>query len=158
MEEAGEGPLVYLMPWTHRREDVLRIAVSDRQQDFISGQSVAEFLADDDEHPTFASYAICHESAVVGVVCIGREPDHGATKRWIPLLVVDRKHQGKGYARAAMNCVIADRRERGDCRLLGLSCAPDNIAAIRLYESLGFERRGTNANGEVEMWLRLDGL
>jgi ribosomal protein S18 acetylase RimI-like enzyme len=153
VDAAQKRPLVSLIPWTNRRDDVFRVEVSEIQRAFISGQSVAEFLADDDDHPTFASYAICHESAIVGMVCLGREPDHEPGESWIPLLVIDLQHQGQGYARAAMERVIADLKDRGECRSLGLSCAPDNSAAISLYESLGFQRGRTNSKGELELWL-----
>jgi diamine N-acetyltransferase len=155
VETARELPTVSLVPWTDRREDVLRIEVPDEQRQFISAQSVADFLADDDEHPTFASFAICRGEVVVGLLCVGSEPGHEPWKRWMPLLVVDARHQRKGYARAALLQVVEDLRELGSCRAFGLSCAPANARALSLYESLGFRAGATTQRGEVEMWLTI---
>ena len=71
----------------------------------ISDDAVlAEFLADDQLHPTFTSYAVTSR-LVVGFVSAGYKPDapgeHGST-----FIVIDRKHQGSGLGRATMVAVI----------------------------------------------------
>jgi diamine N-acetyltransferase len=147
---------ISLQPWATRRDAVLALEVADDQRRFINDQTVAEFLADDDDHPTFASYAVCHGETVVGLVCYGRELEHEDWRRWIPLVVIDWRHQGNGYGRAAMEAVIATiRGTTPQCRAIGLGCKPDNVVGLRLYRSLGFQPAGTNARGGVDMWLEL---
>jgi diamine N-acetyltransferase len=148
-----------LRPWIAHSDSVLAIEVTDDQKRFVADLTVAEFLADEEDHPTFASYAICHGDDVVGLVCYGREVDHESWRWWIPLLVIDRHHQGKGYGRAATEAVIGRiRTEAPDCRAVGLSCKPDNVVAERLYRSLGFIPAGANPQGGVDMWLALEPL
>jgi diamine N-acetyltransferase len=147
---------VELRPWSLHTVDVLAIEVTDVQRQFIDPPSVAEFLAGDDDHPTFTSWAVCDRDRVVGIVCYGQEPGQDTSRRWIPLLVIDREQQGKGYGRRAVAAVIERiRSESPACSAVGLSCKPDNASAISLYLSLGFIPAGRNARGEVEMWLEL---
>ena len=143
-----------LQPWATHRDEVVAIEVTEEQKHFIDPPSVAEFLADDEDHPTFNAYAVCHAETVVGLACYGQEVDHERWRWWIPLVVVDRRHQGKGYGRATMEAIIAGiRNEAPDCRAIGLSCKPENVAANRLYRSLGFEPGEANPRGGVDMWL-----
>lgn len=134
----------------------MAIEVTDAQKEFIDPPSVAEFLADADKHPAFTSWVVWNAERVVGLVCYGREPGHEAWRRWIPLVVIDRAQQGKGYGRAALRAVIERiRNESPECSAVGLSCKPQNASAISLYRSLGFLPAGRNDRGEVEMWLGL---
>jgi diamine N-acetyltransferase len=133
------------------------LEVTEEQKHFIDPPSVAEFLADDDDHPTFTSYAVCKGKTVVGLACYGQEVEHEHWRRWIPLVVIDRRHQGEGFGRAALEAIITNiRKEAPDCRAIGLSCKPENVIAERLYRSLGFEPAGTNSRGGVDMWLDLE--
>ena len=150
---------ISLQPWTTRRDEVLVLEVTEEQKCFIDPPSVAEFLADDDDHPTFTSYAVCHGETVVGLACYGREVEHEHWRRWIPLVIIDRRYQGEGYGRGAMEVIIASIRSNvPQCRAIGLSCKPDNTVAERLYRSLGFEPAGANSRGGVDMWLELGTL
>jgi diamine N-acetyltransferase len=148
-------PDVTLVPWRTREQDVLAIEVTDAQRQFIDG-TVADFLADDDDHPAFNAFAICNGPTVVGLVSYGQEVGHEGWEWWIPLLAIDHRHQGRGLGRAAMRAVIQRIRDQAlDARALGLSCKPDNSVALALYRSLGFESRDTNARGGIDMWLAL---
>jgi diamine N-acetyltransferase len=148
---------VSLQPWTSHRAAVLALEVAEEQRRFINDQSVAEFLADDDDHPTFASYAVCLGGTVVGLVCYGREVEHDDWRRWIPLVVIDRRYQGNGYGRSAMEAVIASiRRTEPQCRAIGLGCKPDNVVGQSLYRSLGFRPTGTDFRGDLHMWLEFE--
>lgn len=52
-------------------------------------------------------------------------------------LVVAPAQRGRGIAQALLAAVEADARVR-KCRLLRLEVRPDNAAALRLYERLGY--------------------
>ena len=149
--------MISLQPWDTRRHEVLALEVTEDQRRFIDPPSVADFLADDDDHPTFGSYAACHGDTVVGLACFGQEVEHERWRWWIPLVVIDRRYQGEGYGRATMEAIFASIRSIAPhCRAVGLSCKPDNVVAERLYRSLGFEPAGANSRGGVDMWLELD--
>lgn len=135
----------------------MALKVTEDQKRFIDPPTVAEFLADDDDHPTFNSYAVCDGETVVGLACYGQEVDHERWRWWIPLVIIDTRHQGKGYGRATMEAVIGSiGRQAPECRSIGLSCKPENAVAERLYRSLGFEPAGPNSRGGVDMWVELE--
>lgn len=146
-----------LRPFARHHDDVMAIEVTEAQERFIDPPSVAAFLADDADHPTFTSYAVCDGATIVGFASYGQEPDHEEWRRWIPLVVIDRRHQGKGYGRALMETVIRSiRAEAPECRAIGLSCKPANVVALRLYRSLGFVAVEASGGGDIELWLTLD--
>ena len=148
---------VELRPFAAHYGEVMAIAVTDAQERFLGEPSVAAFLADDDDHPTFTSYAVCDGDTVVGFACYGQEVEHELWRRWIPLVVVDRRYQGQGYGRALMEAIIRRvRAESPGCRAIGLSCKPQNVVAMRLYRSLRFVEDQANDRGGIDMWLALD--
>ena len=93
---------------------------------------------------------------MVGCVSYGFIPEE-PRRWWIPLLIVDRRRQGKGYGRAALAAVIDDVRQRAtDAESFGLSYHRANAVAARLYASAGFEPTGqADERGEVYVELRL---
>src|ERR687891_2484719 len=99
-------PQLSLLPWTTRREEVMAIEVTEAQKAFVDS-SVAEFLADDDDHPTFTSYAVCDGETVVGFACYGQDVQQEQWRWWIPFVVVDRSFQGRGFGRRGMEAIIA---------------------------------------------------
>lgn len=71
-------------------------------------------------------------------------------------LLIDRRHQGKGYGRATLRHFIAWlRQEHPECSDLFLTVHPDNEIAWRLYTALGFVKTGLMLDGEEELQLVL---
>ena len=101
---------------------------------------------------------------VPGVARRGANPQHviygglpdDPSRAWISLLLVDEKHQGHGYGRAAVSAVIREQHRRmPPSRELGLSYRPGNRPAENLYASLGFRATGVDDRGNVVAWLTL---
>ena len=63
--------------------------------------------------------------------------------------MIDKVHQGKGYAKAALLEVINELQQKPDCEEIWLSFEPENTRARQLYLSLGFEDTGQVMEGEV---------
>ncbi|KQY84424.1 spermidine acetyltransferase [Paenibacillus sp. Root52] len=78
------------------------------------------------------------ESLLVGflVFCTKPDPDNNY---WIPALMIDEKHQGKGYGKAALKTLIQlmSKGNSNGTRIM-IGHRPDNQIAGTLYESLGF--------------------
>ncbi|HEY0047784.1 MAG TPA: GNAT family N-acetyltransferase, partial [Pyrinomonadaceae bacterium] len=66
-------------------------------------------------------------------------------------LMIDARHQGKGYGKAATLEVIRRMSEIEDCRAIYLSFVPENTGAEKLYSSVGFERTGALNGNEIVM-------
>lgn len=58
-------------------------------------------------------------------------------------VVVDKSARGRGIARLLLHRMTRLAEERG-LRTLDLTSRPSRESALRLYESVGFERRDTN--------------
>jgi diamine N-acetyltransferase len=77
---------------------------------------------------------------------------------FIMRLMVDRRHQGKGYGRAAMVEVIRRLRLNPEVELIATSHRRKNEVASNLYRSLGFVEWDIEwaKENESEVFLRLD--
>lgn len=63
--------------------------------------------------------------------------------------MIDEKHQGKGYGKAAMKTLIQLMRI-SNCRRIMIGHRPDNLIAGKLYESLGFLKTSEEViDGEI---------
>ena len=88
----------------------------------------------------------------VGFVMLRERDDEVYLNR----LLVDFRHQGRGYGCEAVRLVIARARARTGCKRVRLSYVPSNPAAARLYASFGFRPTGlVDEDGEAEMVLEL---
>ncbi|MDQ2622162.1 MAG: GNAT family N-acetyltransferase [Actinomycetota bacterium] len=61
----------------------------------------------------------------------------GTEDGWIEDVFVDESARGRGYGRILMEAAIARARSRG-CARVQLDANRENVAAVGLYESLGF--------------------
>ena len=70
-------------------------------------------------------------------------------------LLVDFRHQGRGYGRAAMRLLVEHARAQPGCNRMSLSHVRSNEAVARLYTGFGFRHTGgVDEDGEVEMILQ----
>ena len=81
-------------------------------------------------------YAIYSGETVVGMVRLDFTLHEGYYE--FTNLLIDREHQRKHCAAEALRQVIEVFRRDGRYPLLRIHVAPENTAAIRLYEKLGF--------------------
>lgn len=93
----------------------------------------------------------CGKKAV-GFAMYGVNPEYDTYE--IRTLMIDSRHQGKGFGTIALKLVIDELTEEEDCNRIYLSVNKDNELGRRIYEKNGFEYTGT-INGN-EMVYRLD--
>jgi diamine N-acetyltransferase len=106
--------------------------------------SLAEAKADGVSVPL----AIYADDTTVGFVMYWY--DEANARGYIDRLMVDHRHQRKGYGKAAMSEVIERLKSNPNCREIQTSFAHDNIIADKLYASLGFRRTGQLTDGGEE--------
>lgn len=128
-------------------DECINLKVADGQENFVAPN--VKSIAQSKVYPTMNISAVYDEDEMVGFVMFGFDPDD--RKYYLVRLMVDEKHQGKGYGRAATREVINQLKQTEDCRELFLSFVPENTGAERLYKSVGFERTGEISQGEVVM-------
>lgn len=134
---------------------VTELEIAENQRAYIHPPTVTALLAEVRLHPTYAPYALYTGETPVGFAIYGHDGD--PEKRWIAVLMIDRRHQGKGYGRAAVQAIIQRiRQDAPGCREIGLSYKPDNLAAERHYLSLGFVKTGEpREDGDTVVRLRM---
>ena len=68
---------------------------------------------------------------MVGFLVYGKDPADG--RYWLYRFMIDRRHQGKGYGKAALQKLIEHLRALPDCAAITVGYQPENLVAERLY-------------------------
>ena len=126
-------------------EAVVGLAVFDGQKHFVASNIYS--LAQAKAQPECVPLAIYHGDEPVGFVmyCM----DFEDKEYWIYRLMMDQKHQRKGYGRMAMQRLLARIAEDTKHDKVYVSFEPTNAVAQKLYESFGFIPDGRIIDGEI---------
>jgi diamine N-acetyltransferase len=130
-----------------------RLELQPHQEGFVAPNvySLAQALTEPEDCPL----VIYASDTVVGFMMYEQSTDDGTY--WLFRFLIGRDYQEQGYGRAAMLALLQRLRALPDCAALWLSVAPDNVAAERLYRSLGFVPTGSlDDSGEPIFCLRLE--
>ncbi|TFE02093.1 GNAT family N-acetyltransferase [Jeotgalibacillus salarius] len=126
----------------------ISLKVREDQNHFVASNAVSlaqlNFLPDG-----FHAQGIYADNEMVGFTLYGIDEEDG--EYWMYRMMIDEKHQGKGYGKAAIHLVIDDIRQRKEERhkTLTLSYEPENTFARDLYTKMGFEEQnGVMVEGE----------
>jgi RimJ/RimL family protein N-acetyltransferase len=88
-----------------------------------------------EEHTTL--FAIKNGDEYVGLIGCGFDED-GASG-YINPLMIDAKHQGKGYSKAALQLIINYLKDKLHVSVIHLGHRKNNVHASKLYDSFGFK-------------------
>ncbi len=72
----------------------------------------------------------------------GRIKEKKYTRLWFDRLLIDKKYQGRGYAKATIKLILKRIINEYPDESIYLSVYEENINAISLYEYYGFEFTG----------------
>lgn len=113
----------------------IRLTVPAAQTSFVPSNLYS--IAEAQFYPRARSRAIFNrDEQMVGYTLYGIDVSSGTWK--VFRLMIDQRHQGKGYGRAALDQIIADIATQPDGTTLLISYHRDNVVAHRLYDSAGF--------------------
>lgn len=93
------------------------------------------------------------EDKLIGFTMYGL--DEETSNYWLCRFMIDHQSQGKGYGRKAIELILNEIKQLDGCESIYLSTEPDNETAIKLYESLGFQKTGKINEGEAEFMLKI---
>lgn len=123
----------------------VRLKVRPDQEEMVAPNALS--LAQAKYQTEMVPLGIYAGGQMVGFVMYGVDRDDG--NYWIYRVMIDLRHQGKGYGRSGMLALLRRMRELPHCADILISYEPNNSAAEALYLSLGFERTGQIIEGEV---------
>ncbi len=69
--------------------------------------------------------------------------------------MIDVKHQGKGYGRAALARALDEIKATLEVKKVSIGYMPENAVAKQFYASFGFVEVGRDEDGEIEAVLTL---
>jgi diamine N-acetyltransferase len=129
-------------------KECINLKVAPAQENFVASNLMS--IAQSKIYPTYNVFAVYAADEIIGFTMFGLDTDDH--KYYLGRLMIDERHQGKGYGKAAVLEVIERLKQVEDCDEIFLSFVAENADAERLYKSVGFERTGeTNAGGEIVM-------
>jgi diamine N-acetyltransferase len=138
------------------RAAVEALSVSPAQERFVAG--VAESLVEAVEDPGGRAihWAIYAEDTPVGFVMISDEVDGpGYIAQYLWRLLIDQRHQRRGYGSAALDLIVEYFRSRPGVKVMWTSCGAGDGGPLGFYERYGFEQTGERVFDD-EILLRLD--
>ncbi len=133
-------------------DEVLGLSVLEEQRAFVS--STAESLAQAYVYrETAFPFAVYNDEEPVGFIMMGYYEEKAYYTLW--KLLIDRKHQNKGYGRKALELGISFLKEKYGVSEIYTGVSPGNTVAKSLYLSEGFKETGVFENNMEELRLQL---
>lgn len=126
---------------------VLELEVTDDQKTYVPSNAVSIARAYFSKESWFR--AIYVDGEPVGFVIL--HLDAHKAQYFLKTLMIDRKHQGKGFGTLAMEQVADFVRSLPDARELLTSYPREKTGPKSFYEKLGFEATGLEEDGDIIM-------
>ena len=133
---------------------VARLRLAPEQKDLVASNlySIAQSKFDPNAHPR----AVYAGKELVGFLMYDVwENKEKAREASIYRFMIDRRHQGKGYGRAALARALDEIRAMPGVKKISIGYVPENPVAKSFYASFGFVEVGTDEDGEIEAELTL---
>lgn len=139
------------------KDDVILLAVSDSQKQYIASNKESLETAAEEEYKTIArSFAIYADDNLVGFTMFAFDVDYSDSndRYWLWRFMIDKNLQGKGYGSAALQKVIEYFRSN-EADHIRLSTKESNTAALSLYHRYQFKETGEMNDEEIVLQLSL---
>ena len=118
--------------------EAIRLDVKPEQKRFVASNAAS--IAQSKFHTFLECYGLYDEETMVGFSAFGKNPEDDTI--WIARHMIGAEYQGKGYGTAGLQALIDHMESEYECDAIFLDVGPENVAAIKLYESAGFVDTG----------------
>ena len=147
--------------------EILKLEVFDNQKSFVAtnNSSIIEAYIAITENNDVFTFGICKDATPIGFLMIGYDvnsDDEGAPRIAkgnynIWRLMVDKKFQGKGFGKKAMDLALefVNTFPCGTAKYCWLSYESDNDVARQLYKSAGFVETDEKDGEEIVAIMKL---
>lgn len=137
-------------------EDLIFIEAKEVRTEYIDGinnllgqltsspkemnEALLRTIVESDRTHLFLAYIGNH---MVGMATLAAYVIPTGTKAWVEDVVVDNNFRGMNIGKRLVNHVVEYTKKYSPCSLM-LTSRPMRVAANKLYQSVGFEKRETN--------------
>ena len=118
--------------------DVIDIKINKEQEQYIPDNIF--LLAISKIIPHCIPLAVYNDNIVIGFLMYGL--DESRENYWIHIMMMDDKHQGKGYAKETFRKILSEIKKDKSVHKILLAVNKGNINAVKIYEKLGFKFNG----------------
>lgn len=123
------------------RREAEELQTFPEQKEFI--ESVRECMNEADQFQEWRPVGIYDGEVLVGFAMYGC---FGGSKQkeqlWLDRILIDWKYQKRGYGKAAVLGLLKRLRQEYGRRQIYLSVYENNVAAIAMYQQIGFQFNG----------------
>ena len=105
-----------------------------KDQPFVASNSFS--VAESKIFPNWITKAIYSDEEIVGFLMY--EKNYEENELYLCRFMIDQKHQGKGYGKAALDILKEIAMDDEKIHMIKLSTNPKNENGIRIYEKFGF--------------------
>lgn len=140
--------------------EIIKLTVSDEQKNFVATntKSILEAYVTITSNNVALPFGLYEDDTLVGFIMIGfgligedNEPQIANNNYCLWRLMIDKKYQGRGLGKKAVEAAIAYVKTWpcGKSEHFWLSYEPENIVARHLYQSFGFQENGEICGNEI---------
>ena len=126
-------------------QECASLSVSEDQKRFVASNLYS--LAESKFEPEMCPVGINNNDELIGFAMYGNETE--ANRAWIIRFMIDEKHQNKGLGKEALSQLIKLLNDKYIITNIRLCVEPENIVAIKFYESFGFLSTGEKWGDEI---------
>lgn len=105
-------------------------------------EPVVDCLKEADNLSDWRPMCIYDDELLVGFTMYGRIKEKKYTRLWFDRLLIDKRYQGRGYAKSAIRLILRRIIKEYPDESIYLSVYEENINEISLYKYYGFEFTG----------------
>lgn len=118
--------------------DCIDLEVAEDQKDFVTSNAVS--LAQSKYQPECIPLGVFSDDEMVGFAMYCADADDG--EYWIYRMMIDKRYQGRGYGKRALELLVDMIREDKSHNRILLGVHKESLAAAALYAGFGFKFTG----------------
>jgi diamine N-acetyltransferase len=127
---------------------VIDLALLEHQEDHLASNAYS--IAEASFYPDYSTRAVYQDEELVGFLMYASLAGQGDPGEYaIYRLMIDHRHQGKGYGRRAIELALAEIRAYGGVTRIWICYWPGNPTARQFYASVGFVETELDETGEM---------
>lgn len=143
-----------ILSWINNERE-FRLWSADRYKDYpISAEDITNNYKESNKTSNFYPLTLEDEGRIIGHLIL-RNPNENIKIVRLGFIIVNRNIRGKGYGKKLIEEAIGYAKERLEAKIITLGVFTNNEAALRCYETVGFEIVNVEKNAyqfHDEMW------